>query len=367
MAKIAGKRILVTGGAGFIGSNLCDALLAAGAEKVACLDNFFLGKMENIAEAMKDERFVLYRDDARQFGVVQSILEKEKTEVVFNMATIALNYSFFNPFDAYLDNVQIANTLLELMKVGAFQTLIHTSSSEAYGTAQYSPMDENHPTNPTTPYAAGKAAADLMVHSFYKVLGLDISIVRPFNNYGPRQNAEGVQEACEKLTADLEAAGISVKYDDSDRSPGWKFADQEMRGFPMRIELGPKDLEAGQCVLVRRDTREKTVVPLEKAAEASAELLGTIQKDMLERARAFRDSHTYEAFDYETFKKTLDEKPGFVKAFWCEDVSCEDQIKADTTATSRCMPFDEQEIPEGAKCVCCGKPAKKMVYWGKAY
>ena len=146
MAKIAGKRILVTGGAGFIGSNLCDALLAAGAEKVVCLDNFFLGKMENIAEAMKDERFVLYRDDARQFGVVQSILEKEKTEVVFNMATIALNYSFFNPFDAYLDNVQIANTLLELMKVGAFQTLIHTSSSEAYGT---------------------------------------------FNNYGPRQNAEG--------------------------------------------------------------------------------------------------------------------------------------------------------------------------------
>ena len=191
MAKIAGKRILVTGGAGFIGSNLCDALLAAGAEKVVCLDNFFLGKIENIAEAMKDERFVLYRDDARQFGVVQSILEKEKTEVVFNMATIALNYSFFNPFDAYLDNVQIANTLLELMKVGAFQTLIHTSSSEAYGTAQYSPMDENHPTNPTTPYAAGKAAADLMVHSFYKVLGLDISIVRPFNNYGPRQNAEG--------------------------------------------------------------------------------------------------------------------------------------------------------------------------------
>ena len=89
MAKIAGKRILVTGGAGFIGSNLCDALLAAGAEKVVCLDNFFLGKMENIAEAMKDERFVLYRDDARQFGVVQSILEKEKTEVVFNMATIA--------------------------------------------------------------------------------------------------------------------------------------------------------------------------------------------------------------------------------------------------------------------------------------
>ncbi len=201
MPQIKGKSVLVTGGAGFIGSHLCDELLAQGAKKVVCVDNFFLGKMENIAEAGEHDNFALYRDDCRHFGVMQSIIEKESVEVVFNMATIALNYSFFNPFDAYMVNVEIANTLLELLKVGAYKTLIHTSSSEAYGTAQYSPMDENHPTNPTTPYAAGKAAADLMVHSFYKVLGLDISIVRPFNNYGPRQNAVGSLAAIIPATA----------------------------------------------------------------------------------------------------------------------------------------------------------------------
>lgn len=201
MAVIAGKNVLVTGGAGFIGSHLCDELLCRGVGKVVCVDNFFLGKAENIAKASKHSNFKLYRDDARNFGVLQAIMEREEIEVVFNMATIALNYSFFNPFDAYMVNVQIANTLLELLKVGAYKTLIHTSSSEAYGTAQYSPMDENHPTNPTTPYAAGKAAADLMVHSFYKVLGLDISIVRPFNNYGPRQNAEGSLAAIIPATA----------------------------------------------------------------------------------------------------------------------------------------------------------------------
>lgn len=201
MADIAGKNILVTGGAGFIGSHLCDALLTRGASRVVCVDNFFLGKMENLEDASKHDNFVLYRDDARNFGVLQSIMEKENIEVVYNMATIALNYSFFNPFDAYMVNVQIANTLLELLKVGVYKTLIHTSSSEAYGTAQYSPMDENHPTNPTTPYAAGKAAADLMIHSFYKVLGLDIAIVRPFNNYGPRQNAEGALAAIIPATA----------------------------------------------------------------------------------------------------------------------------------------------------------------------
>ena len=191
MPSIKGKNILVTGGAGFIGSHLCDELLKAGAGKVVCLDNFFLGKMENLEEAGQDERFKVYRDDARHYGVAEAIIRKEEVEVVFNMATIALNYSFFNLFDAYMVNVEIADTLLKLLKAGMYKTLIHTSSSEAYGTAKYAPMDENHPTDPTTPYAAGKAAADLMVHSFSKVMDMDISIIRPFNNYGPRQNAEG--------------------------------------------------------------------------------------------------------------------------------------------------------------------------------
>ncbi len=182
-----------------------------------------------------------------------------------------------------------------------------------------------------------------------------------------RQKAEGVLEKAREITENLRKAGILARLDDSDRSPGWKFSDQEMRGFPMRIELGPKDMERGECVLVRRDTREKTAVKIEEAAAASLALLDQIQKDMYDRALAFRLAHTYEADSYDAFRKTADEKPGFIKAYWCGEEACENKIKEDTTCTSRCIPFDGGEAPEGAKCVCCGKPAKKLVYWGKAY
>ncbi len=237
MPSIKGKNILVTGGAGFIGSHLCDELLLEGANKVVCVDNFFLGKMENIVDALTHDNFVLYRDDARQFGVMQSVMEKEEVEVVFNMATIALNYSFFNPFDAYMVNVEIANTLLELLKVGVYKTLIHTSSSEAYGTAQYSPMDENHPTDPTTPYAAGKAAADMMVHSFSKVLDLDISIIRPFNNYGPRQNAEGPLAGIIPVTAKrLKNGGKPVVNGDGEQTRDFIYVKDTVRGLILAYE-----------------------------------------------------------------------------------------------------------------------------------
>lgn len=237
MASIKDKNILVTGGAGFIGSHLCDALLAENAAKVVCVDNFFLGKMENLEEALRHDNFVLYRDDARNFGVLQAVMEKEGIDVVFNMATIALNYSFFNPFDAYMVNVEIANSLLELLKVGAYKTLVHTSSSEAYGTAQYSPMDENHPTDPTTPYAAGKAAADLMVHSFYKVLGLDISIVRPFNNYGPRQNAQGSLAAIIPATARrIKEGGKPMVEGDGEQTRDFIYVKDTVRGLILAYE-----------------------------------------------------------------------------------------------------------------------------------
>lgn len=193
MAEIRGKNILITGGAGFIGSHLADTLLERGAGKVVIIDNYFLGKVENHAYAAANySNFKVYRDDARDLGTMQAIIRNEGIEVVFNLATIALNYSFFNPYTAYQVNVDIAETLLRLQVEGAFQTLIHSSSSEAYGTARYSPMDEAHPLEPTTPYAAGKAAADLMIQSFHKVYGLDVAIVRPFNNYGPRQNDQAL-------------------------------------------------------------------------------------------------------------------------------------------------------------------------------
>ena len=138
-----------------------------------------------------------------------------------------------------------------------------------------------------------------------------------------------------------------------------------MRGIPVRVEIGPKDIEAGRAVLVRRDTREKIEVQLENIEEEVTKLLGTIQHDMLERARAFRDAHTYEARDYEEFKDTVENKPGFIKAMWCGDQACEDKIKEEFSATSRCIPFVQEHV--GDVCVCCGKPAKKMLYWGRAY
>ena len=180
-----------------------------------------------------------------------------------------------------------------------------------------------------------------------------------------QQRKEGVMEKCAELRDTLVAAGIRARLDDSDKSPGWKFSEQEMRGIPLRVELGPKDMEQNQAVLVRRDTREKIITPLDELAETAARLLEQIQNDMLENARNHLNTHINEARTYDEFKDTVANKPGFVKAMWCGDVECEKKIKDDTTATSRCMPFNQEHIAD--TCICCGKPAKKLVYWGKAY
>ena len=178
------------------------------------------------------------------------------------------------------------------------------------------------------------------------------------------QNKEGVLEKANELKNRL-STDFRVKLDDSDKTPGFKFADQEMRGIPVRVEIGPKDIEANKCIVVRRDNREKTEVSLDELETKLAEILESIQKDMLERARAHRDSHTYSVTTYDEFKETIADKPGFIKAHWCESRECEDKIKEDTSATARCIPFEDCNS-EGV-CVCCGKPAKKLVYWGKAY
>ncbi len=177
------------------------------------------------------------------------------------------------------------------------------------------------------------------------------------------QKKEGVLEATAELKNVL--SNFRVKVDDSDKSPGWKFSEQEMRGIPVRIEIGPKDIEAKQCVVVRRDTSEKEVVSLDAVEKKVGEILDRMQVEMLERARKHRDSHTTTALTYEEFKDAIANKPGFVKAMWCGDEACEIKIKEETTATSRCMPFEQENLSD--KCVCCGKPAKAMVYWGKAY
>ena len=139
-----------------------------------------------------------------------------------------------------------------------------------------------------------------------------------------------------------------------------------MRGIPIRVELGPKDIEAGKCVLVRRDTRKKTECALDQAAETVEGMLEEIQRDLYERARAHRDSHICDIKSYEEFKDAVEHKPGFIRAMWCGNVECENKIKEETTATSRCMPLEDQEAIADV-CVCCGKPAHKLIYWGKAY
>ena len=178
-----------------------------------------------------------------------------------------------------------------------------------------------------------------------------------------QQQKEGVLDKAFELCDVL--SGFRVKVDDSDKSPGWKFSESEMRGIPVRVEIGPRDIENNVAVLVRRDTHEKLTVSLDELAEKVGELLDTIQHDMLERARAHRDAHTYVATNFDEFVETINEKPGFVKAMWCGCKECEDKIKEATAATSRCIPFKQEQLSD--KCVCCGKPATKMVYWGRAY
>ena len=179
-----------------------------------------------------------------------------------------------------------------------------------------------------------------------------------------QQKKEGVLEKAEELRAKL--ANIArVKVDDSDKSPGFKFAECEMRGIPLRVEVGPRDIENNQCVLVRRDTGEKISISMDELEAKVEELLVTIQRDMLEAARAHRDSHTYTAKNWDEFVDIINNKPGFIKAMWCGETECEENIKAETGASTRCMPFEQEQLSD--TCVCCGKPAKKMVYFGRAY
>ena len=176
---------------------------------------------------------------------------------------------------------------------------------------------------------------------------------------------EGVTEKAEELFALLKKNGIRVNLDDRDFSPGWKFNEWEMKGVPVRLEIGPKDIEKNQCVLVRRDTHEKLFVSLDNIETTVAELLAQIQKDMLETARAHRDAHTTKAENWEEFVKAIEDK-NFVFAPWCGETECEAEIKSKTGATTRNVPFENFEA-DGCTCVHCGKKAHTKIYFAKSY
>ena len=180
------------------------------------------------------------------------------------------------------------------------------------------------------------------------------------------QHKEGVLEKAAELYNTLKAAGIRVKLDDSDNSPGWKFAEYEMRGVPLRIEIGPKDIEQNQCVAVERHNRNKTFVPLDKLTDVVKERLQAVHDGMYQKALDNLSSRTYSCTSIDEIKSMLENNgDGFVKAMWCGDEACEDKIKELTGVGSRCIPFEQEHLDD--KCICCGKPAKCMVIFGKAY
>ena len=178
------------------------------------------------------------------------------------------------------------------------------------------------------------------------------------------QHKEGVLDAAWALRDRLKAV-CRVKVDDSDNSPGWKFAQYEMKGVPLRLEIGPKDIEKNQCVLVRRTDREKLFVSLDNLEEAIQEQLSIVRQQMFDKALARRESMTYEARTLDELIDIAANKPGLIKAMWCGDEACEQKLKDDAGVSSRCIPFEQERLSD--VCVCCGKPAQSMVYWGKAY
>ncbi|MGN0486381.1 MAG: proline--tRNA ligase [Acutalibacteraceae bacterium] len=180
------------------------------------------------------------------------------------------------------------------------------------------------------------------------------------------QHKPGVLEKAAELKASLEAAGIRVKLDDSNNSAGWKYSEYEMKGVPVRIEVGPRDIEKGECVIVTRHNREKTVASLDTLAETVQAKLTEVRDALYQTALENRERRTYACTSMEEIKAVLEEKgDGFIKAMWCGDEACEDEIKEKTGVGSRCIPLKQEEI--STKCACCGKPAKCLVYWGKAY
>ena len=179
------------------------------------------------------------------------------------------------------------------------------------------------------------------------------------------QHKEGVLEGASAIRDRLVAAGYRVKMDDSDNSMGWKCAEYEMKGVPLRVECGPRDLENGQCVLVRRNDGEKTVVKLEELETAVAQQLQLVHDGMYERAKKNLDEHIYEAHSLEEAKELQEKNGGFVKTMWCGSLECEMKMKEVAGMSSRCIPFAQEKLD--TVCACCGKPADKMIYWGVAY
>ena len=179
------------------------------------------------------------------------------------------------------------------------------------------------------------------------------------------QHKEGVLDKAGELFDRLKKAGVRVKLDDSENSPGWKFAEYEMKGVPLRVEIGPRDIEENKCIIASRWNGEKADFSLDELETAVAQKLQEAHDGMYNKALENQKKRTYACTTIDEINKALENGDGFIKAMWCGDEACEDEVKEKTGVGSRCIPFDQEKLSD--KCVCCGKPAKHMVYWGKAY
>lgn len=263
----------------------------------------------------------------------------------------------------------------------AIEALMHDGKALQAGTSHYfgdgfarafdiKYTDKNN--NLTYPHQTSWGVSTRLIGAIIMTHGDDSGLVLP-PAIAPIQaviipvqmHKEGVLEAASALRDRLKQ-DFRVKLDDSDNSPGWKFSEYEMKGVPVRIELGPRDIAQNQCVIVTRHNREKTVVSLDNLEQAVAEKLEEVRSGLYEKALANRKAHTYDCTTLDEIKEKLAVNgDGFVRAMWCGDPECEDKVKEITEVGSRCIPFEQEQLSD--KCVCCGKPAKQLVYWGKAY
>ena len=236
---LKGKRVLVTGGAGFIGSHLVDRIVDDAPERLVVVDNLYLGREENLEDARRaDPTLAFHNQDATDFDGMERLIRDERVDSVFNLAVVPLPASLVRPRWTIEQNVGITTVMCELLRTGAYRTLIHFSSSEAYGSAAYVPMDEAHPSIPSTPYAASKVAGDHVVLSYWHTFGLDAAIVRPFNNFGPRQNS-GTYAGIIPIVVERAMRGEPIEiYGDGEQTRDFVFV-RDTAAAAVRIHAAP--------------------------------------------------------------------------------------------------------------------------------
>ncbi len=260
------------------------------------------------------------------------------------------------------------------------EAMMHDGKSLQAGTSHYFGDNfakafeiefQNRENKPQTPHQTSWGVSTRLIGGIIMTHGDDNGLVLPpaiapiqIMVIPVAQHKEGVIEKAQEVRERL-AKQFRADIDISDNSPGWKFAQYEMKGVPLRLEIGPKDIEQNQCVIVRRDNREKTFVPLDELETRVAELLQAVHDGLYEKALNNRENRTYTALNLDELIQLANEKSGFIKSMWCGDAECEAKLKEVAGVSSRCMPFAQEHLSD--TCVCCGKPAKSMVIWGKAY